>query len=75
MKHQHNKIRKISTTSLVDLLLCNEAGNLIDDIYMDVIKAINSNSKLDVFLNIFGVYEPYEYDENYIKSKKTIIDF
>ena len=31
MKHQHNKIRKISTTSLVDLLLCNEAGNLIDE--------------------------------------------
>ena len=31
MKHQHNKIRKISTISLVDLLLCNEAGNLIDE--------------------------------------------
>ena len=31
MKHQHNKIRKISTSSLVDLLLCNEAGNLIDE--------------------------------------------
>ena len=31
MKHQHNKIRKISTTSLIDLLLCNEAGNLIDE--------------------------------------------
>jgi len=31
MKHQHNKIRKIWTTSLVDLLLCNEAGNLIDE--------------------------------------------
>ena len=31
MKHQHNKIRKISITSLVDLLLCNEAGNLIDE--------------------------------------------
>ena len=31
MKHQHNKIRKISIISLVDLLLCNEAGNLIDE--------------------------------------------
>ena len=31
MKHQHNKIRKISITALVDLLLCNEAGNLIDE--------------------------------------------
>ena len=31
MKHQHNKIRKISTISLVDLLLCNEAGNFIDE--------------------------------------------
>lgn len=31
MKHQHNKIRKISTVSLCDLLLCNEAGNLIDE--------------------------------------------
>ena len=29
MKHQHNKIRKISIISLVDLLLCNEAGNKI----------------------------------------------
>ena len=31
MKHQHNKIRKISIVALVDLLLCNEAGNLIDE--------------------------------------------
>ena len=31
MKHQHNKIRKISTICLVDLLLCGEAGNLIDE--------------------------------------------
>ena len=31
MKHQHNKIRKISTISLCDLLLCGEAGNLIDE--------------------------------------------
>ena len=31
MKHQHNSIRKISITSLVDLLLCNEIDNLIDE--------------------------------------------
>ena len=31
MKHQHNKIRKISTICLIDLLLCGEAANLIDE--------------------------------------------
>ena len=31
MKHHHNKIRKKSITFLVDLLLCNEADNLIEE--------------------------------------------
>ena len=45
MKHQHNKIRKISTTSLVDLLLCNEAGNLIDECIPSFIIISNDKNK------------------------------
>ena len=31
LKHQHNKIRKITESSLVDILLCDNSGNYIDD--------------------------------------------
>ena len=53
MKHQHNKIRKISTTSLVDLLLCNEAGNLIDECIPSFILISNDKNKdtRKIFLN------------------------
>ena len=53
MKHQHNKIRKISTTSLVDLLLCNEAGNLIDECIPSFTIISNDKNKdtRKIFLN------------------------
>ena len=53
MKHQHNKIRKISITSLVDLLLCNEAGNLIDECIPSFTAVSNDKNKdtRKIFLN------------------------
>ena len=53
MKHQHNKIRIISTTSLVDLLLCNEAGNLIDECIPSFTIISNDKNKdtRKIFLN------------------------
>ena len=53
MKHQHNKIRKISITSLVDLLLCNEAGNLIDECIPSFTIVSNDKNKdtRKIFLN------------------------
>ena len=53
MKHQHNKIRKIATTSLVDLLLCNEAGNLIDECIPSFTIISNDKNKdtRKIFLN------------------------
>ena len=53
MKHQHNKIRKISIISLVDLLLCNEAGNLIDECIPAFTAISNDKNKetRKIFLN------------------------
>ena len=53
MKHQHNKIRKISIISLVDLLLCNEAGNLIDECIPAFTNVSNDKNKdtRKIFLN------------------------
>ncbi len=53
MKHQHNKIRKISISSLVDLLLCNEAGNLIDECIPSLTIISNDKNKetRKIFLN------------------------
>lgn len=53
MKHQHNKIRKISITSLIDLLLCNEAGNLIDECIPSFNAVANDKNKdtRKIFLN------------------------
>ena len=53
MKHQHNKIRKISIISLVDLLLCNEAGNLIDECIPAFTNVWNDKNKdtRKIFLN------------------------
>ena len=45
MKHQHNKIRKISTISLCDLLLCGEAGNLIDQCIPSFTSISNDKNK------------------------------
>ena len=55
MKHQHNKIRKISIISLVDLLLCNEAGNLIDECIPAFTNVSNDKNKdtRKIFLNKF----------------------
>ena len=52
-KHQHNKIRKISIISLVDLLLCNEAGNLIDECIPAFTAISNDKNKetRKIFLN------------------------
>ena len=53
MKHQHNKIRKISITSLVDLLLCNEAGNLIDECIpsFTIVSSDKNKETRKIFLN------------------------
>ena len=53
MKHQHNKIRKISITSLVDLLLCNEAGNLIDECIpsFTIVSSDRNKETRKIFLN------------------------
>ena len=53
MKHQHNKIRKISIISLVDLLLCNESGNLIDECIPAFTNVSNDKNKdtRKIFLN------------------------
>lgn len=45
MAHQHNKIRKISTISLIDLLLCDEAANFIDDCYPSFVLISNDKNK------------------------------
>ena len=53
MKHQHNKKIKISITSLIDLLLCNEAGNLIDECIPSFNAVANDKNKdtRKIFLN------------------------
>ena len=53
MKHQHNKIRKISITSLVDLLLCNEAGNLRDECIpsFTIVSSDKNKETRKIFLN------------------------
>ena len=51
MKHQHNKIRKISIISLVDLLLCNEAGNLIDEC-IPAFTAISNDKNKETLTNM-----------------------
>ena len=50
-----------------------DASNIfIDDIYDDVVSAIDNHADIKEFIKLFGIYEPINYDENYIKKKKTI---
>jgi hypothetical protein len=44
-KHQHSKVRKISTISLIDVLLCDEAANLIDDCIPSLINVSSDKNK------------------------------
>ena len=52
LKHQHNKIRKITTTPLVDLLLCDNAGSLYDDCVL-YLKPIANDKNSDVRKNFY----------------------
>jgi hypothetical protein len=52
LKHQHNKIRKITTSALCDLLLCENAGNLIDDCLPSLL-IISNDKNHDVRNNFY----------------------
>lgn len=52
LKHQHNKIRKITTTALVDVLLCDNAGSLYDDCVI-FFKPISNDKNSDVRKNFY----------------------
>ena len=50
-----------------------DASNvLIDDIRDDVFAALNDNADINTFLNLFGIYKPYNYNPHYSKQKKMI---
>ena len=66
---------KENNTQLYDNILeyMSLTSNIvIDDIYEDVFKAINDNENIDVFLNLFAIYKPLDYDENYVKKCKIV---
>ena len=53
--------------------LLEEASNvLVDDIYFDVMESFHTGASLESFLNLLGIYEPLDYDDNYIKKQKTV---
>ena len=52
LKHQHNKIRKITTNAIVDVLLCDNAGMLYDDCVM-FLKPLANDKNADVRKNFY----------------------
>ena len=55
LKHQHNKIRKITTCALCDLLLCDNAGSLIDECFpslLNISNDKNSDVRNNFYINI-----------------------
>ena len=52
--------------------LLEQASNVyIEDIY-DIVSAIDEGADIDTLLPILGIYEPYNYDPNYIKNNRTV---
>ena len=47
LKHQHNKIRKITESSLIDILLCDNAGNFLDEC-IPYLKVLSNDKNTEV---------------------------
>lgn len=52
LKHQHNKIRKITIKTIVDVLLCDSAGSLFDECIV-FLKPLANDKNSDVRMNFY----------------------